>query len=58
MLFAPGRTLLSFIYLILTYVRWLELKLKSPNNKMADYFSVYSLLQIGIILMFYREPLY
>ncbi len=58
MLFAPGRTLLSFIYLILTSGRWLDLKLKSPNNKMAGFVSVYSLLQIGIILMFYREPLY
>jgi putative copper resistance protein D len=36
----------------------LELKLDRPGRDIAGFISVAALFQIGIILMFYREPLY
>jgi putative copper resistance protein D len=53
-----GHTLMGVFSLILACGRWLELKLDSPGKKIAGFISVFSLFQIGIILMFYREPLY
>ena len=44
--------------LILACGRWLELKLDNPGKRIAGFISVAALFQIGIILMFYREPLY
>jgi putative copper resistance protein D len=44
--------------LILACGRWLELKLDKPRSDIAGFISVAALFQIGIILMFYREPLY
>jgi putative copper resistance protein D len=44
--------------LILACGRWLELKLDRPGKEFAGFISVAALFQIGIILMFYREPLY
>ena len=53
-----GHTLMGFFSLILACGRWLELKLDSPGKEIAGFVSVFALFQIGIILMFYREPLY
>jgi putative copper resistance protein D len=44
--------------LILACGRWLELKLDKPGKDIAGFVSVAALFQIGLILMFYREPLY
>lgn len=53
-----GHTLMGVFSLILAIGRWLELKLDEPGKSIAGFVSVFSLFQIGIILMFYREPLY
>jgi len=53
-----GHTLMGLFSLILACGRWLELKLDSPGKEIAGFISVFALFQIGIILMFYREPLY
>jgi putative copper resistance protein D len=53
-----GHTLMGIFALILACGRWLELKLDSPGKKIAGFISVFALFQIGVILMFYREPLY
>ena len=53
-----GHTLMGFFSLILACGRWLELKLDAPGKDIAGFVSVFALFQIGIILMFYREPLY
>jgi len=44
--------------LILACGRWLELKLAHPGREIAGFISVAALFQMGLILMFYREPLY
>jgi putative copper resistance protein D len=53
-----GHTLMGIFSLILAIGRWLELKLDNPGKKIAGFISVFSLFQIGLILMFYREPLF
>jgi putative copper resistance protein D len=53
-----GHTLMGVFSLILACGRWLELKLDSPGKHVAGFISVFALFQIGVILMFYREPLY
>ncbi len=53
-----GHTLMGLFSLILACGRWLELKLDSPIKEWAGFVSVFALFQIGIILMFYQEPLY
>lgn len=53
-----GHTLMGVFSLILACGRWLELKLDSPGKNVAGFVSVFALFQIGVILMFYREPLY
>jgi putative copper resistance protein D len=53
-----GHTLMGVFSLILACGRWLELKLDSPGKNIAGFISVFALFQIGVILMFYREPLY
>lgn len=53
-----GHTLMGVFSLILACGRWLELKLDSPGKHIAGFVSVFALFQIGVILMFYREPLY
>ncbi len=53
-----GHTLMGVFALILACGRWLELKLDDPGRKIAGFISVFALFQIGMILMFYREPLY
>lgn len=53
-----GHTLMGVFSLILASGRWLELKLDSPGKNIAGFISVFALFQIGVILMFYKEPLY
>ena len=53
-----GHTAMGVFSLILACGRWLELKLESPYKEIAGFVSVAALFQIGLILMFYREPLY
>ncbi len=53
-----GHTTMGIFSLILASGRWLELKLDRPGKDIAGFISVTALFQIGIILMFYREPLY
>ncbi len=53
-----GHTLMGVFALILACGRWLELKLDRPGKDIAGFISVAALFQIGLILMFYREPLY
>ncbi|MGR9116696.1 MAG: copper resistance D family protein [Gammaproteobacteria bacterium] len=53
-----GHTLMGVFSLILACGRWLELKLDSPGKEVAGFVSVFALSQIGVILLFYREPLY
>ena len=53
-----GHTMMGVFALILACGRWLELKLDSPGKNIAGFVSVFALFQIGVILMFYREPLY
>jgi putative copper resistance protein D len=53
-----GHTSMGVFSLILACGRWLELKLDSPGKHIAGFISVAALFQMGLILMFYREPLY
>lgn len=53
-----GHTTMGIFSLILACGRWLELKLDRPGKDIAGFISVAALFQIGIVLMFYREPLY
>ncbi|MGR9086332.1 MAG: copper resistance D family protein [Gammaproteobacteria bacterium] len=53
-----GHTAMGVFALILSCGRWLELKLDSPGKEIAGFISVAALFQMGLILMFYREPLY
>jgi copper resistance protein D len=53
-----GHTAMGVFSLILACGRWLELKLDRPGKDIAGFISVAALFMIGLILMFYREPLY
>ncbi|MDD1612993.1 MAG: CopD family protein [Methylococcaceae bacterium] len=53
-----GHTAMGIFALILATGRWLELKLDKPGKDIAGFISVAALFQMGLILMFYREPLY
>jgi len=53
-----GHTTMGVFSLVLACGRWLELKLDGKKRALAGFVSVAALFQIGIILMFYREPLY
>lgn len=53
-----GHTAMGVFALILATGRWLELKLDKPGKEIAGFISVAALFQMGLILMFYREPLY
>ncbi|MGZ8186151.1 MAG: copper resistance D family protein, partial [Methylobacter sp.] len=53
-----GHTSMGVFSLVLACGRWLELKLDSPGKNIAGFISVAALFQMGLILMFYREPLY
>ncbi len=53
-----GHTFMVFFALVMAVGRWLELKLDQPGNSIAGFVSVFAFFQIGMVLMFYREPLY
>ncbi len=53
-----GHTLMGVFALILAIGRWLELTLDGKAKQIAGFISVFALFQIGLILMFYQEPLY
>ncbi|WP_020562844.1 copper resistance D family protein [Methylosarcina fibrata] len=53
-----GHTAMGVFALVLACGRWLELKLDKPGKEIAGFISVAALFQMGLILMFYREPLY
>lgn len=53
-----GHTFMGLFALIMAVGRWLELKLDQPGKSIAGFVSVFAFMQIGLILMFYREPLY
>jgi putative copper resistance protein D len=53
-----GHTAMGVFALVLACGRWLELKLGGPGKEIAGFISVAALFQMGLILMFYREPLY
>lgn len=53
-----GHTAMGVFSLTLACGRWLELKLDNPGKQIAGFVSVAALFVIGLILMFYREPLY
>ena len=53
-----GHTTMGVFSLILACGRWLELNFDGKKRALAGFISVTALFQIGIILMFYKEPLY
>ncbi len=53
-----GHTLMGVFALILAIGRWLELTLDGRAKQIAGFISVFALFQIGLILLFYQEPLY
>ena len=53
-----GHTTMGVFSLILACGRWLELNLEGKKRAFSGFVSVAALFQIGLILMFYREPLY
>ena len=57
-LIQTSHTLMGVFAIILAVGRWLELKLDIPAKNTAGFISVFALFQIGLILMFYKEPLY
>jgi len=53
-----GHTFMGLFALIMAVGRWLELKLDQPGKSVAGFVSVFAFFQIGMILIFYQEPLY
>lgn len=53
-----GHTFMGLFALIMAVGRWLELKLDQPGKGIAGFISVFAFFQIGMILIFYQEPLY
>lgn len=53
-----GHTFMGLFALIMAIGRWLELKLDAPGKNIAGFISVFAFFQIGMILIFYQEPLY
>ncbi|MGR8934666.1 MAG: copper resistance D family protein [Gammaproteobacteria bacterium] len=53
-----GHTLMGVFAIVIASSRWLEIQLDGTAKRIAGFVSVAALFQIGIILMFYREPLY
>ncbi|MCF7971988.1 MAG: CopD family protein [Methylococcaceae bacterium] len=53
-----GHTFMGLFALIMAIGRWLELKLDQPGKSIAGFVSVFAFFQIGMILIFYQEPLY
>ncbi|NOQ13143.1 MAG: copper resistance protein [Methyloprofundus sp.] len=57
-LIQTGHTFMGLFSLLMAVGRWLELKLDQPGKSIAGFVSVFAFFQIGMILMFYQEPLY
>ena len=57
-LIQTGHIFMGLFSLIMAVGRWLELKLDQPGKSIAGFISVFAFFQIGLILMFYQEPLY
>ena len=58
-LIQSGHTLMGVFAIILASSRWLEIQLHDERQKnLAGFISAAAMLQVGMILMFYREPLY
>lgn len=53
-----GHTLMGVFAILIASSRWLEIQLDGVAKRIAGFISVAALFQIGIILIFYREPLY
>lgn len=53
-----SHTSMGVFSVILAVGRWLELRLDGSAGRIAGFVSVIALFQVGVILMFYREPLY
>jgi len=53
-----GHTFMGLFALIMAVGRWLELKLDNPGKSIAGFVSVFAFFQIGMILLFYQEPVY
>ncbi|HBA64946.1 MAG TPA: copper resistance protein [Methylococcaceae bacterium] len=54
-----GHTLMGVFAIIIASARWLEIQLYDPKQKqIAGLISAFAMLQVGMILMFYQEPLY
>jgi len=53
-----GHIFMGLFALIMAVGRWLELKLDYPGKSIAGFVSVFAFFQIGMILIFYQEPLY
>jgi len=53
-----GHTFMGLFALVMAIGRWLELKLDQPGKSIAGFVSVFAFFQIGMILIFYQEPLY
>lgn len=58
-LIQAGHTLMGVFSIIVASARWLEIQLHDPKQKqIAGLISAFAMLQVGMILMFYQEPLY
>ena len=53
-----GHTLMGALSIIIACGRWLELRLDGRAARIAGLISVSGIFFIGLILMFYREPIY
>lgn len=53
-----GHTFMGLFALVMAVGRWLELKLDDPGKSIAGFVSVFAFFQVGMILIFYQEPLY
>lgn len=53
-----GHTLMGVFAITMACGRWLELRLEPPSKEMAGFLAALSMCFIGVVLMFYREPLY
>ncbi len=53
-----GHTLMGVLSIVIACGRWLELRLDGQAGRVAGLISVSGIFLIGVILMFYREPIY
>lgn len=58
-LIQAGHTLMGVFAIIIASARWLEIRLNDPKQqKIAGLISAFAMFQLGMILLFYKEPLY